>query len=232
VVCTSKSNGNFESHFEGLSGAGIYEVGLNGLDLIVNGQTVFTFTEKAIDLTNSSYKPTISKASYQDSFYSDFRYYELEIDGTNYPLTEGLGNTAKSQDKTTTSTIYTSQLTGGHLTQQYNNMETVYLIVNNLNGVIDSNIIPLINARNANLSTFTPIEEGNTWGRLKQSFEESAQEKGRGSEIIRYKNTVEYWVLPFENHPLMEQPNPNDAQVLTKEGYINFGWDIIEEITD
>jgi hypothetical protein len=123
-------------------------------------------------------------------------------------------------------------LTGGHLTQQYNNMETVYLIVNNLNGVIDSNIIPLINARNANLSTFTPIEEGNTWGRLKQSFEESAQEKGRGSEIIRYKNTVEYWVLPFENHPLMEQPNPNDAQVLTKEGYINFGWDIIEEITD
>ena len=112
VVCTSKSNGNFESHFEGLSGAGIYEVGLNGLDLIVNGQTVFTFTEKAIDLTNSSYKPTISKASYQDSFYSDFRYYELEIDGTNYPLTEGLGNTAKSQDKTTTSTIYTSHADG------------------------------------------------------------------------------------------------------------------------
>jgi hypothetical protein len=107
--------------------------------------------------------------------------------------------------------------------------ETVYLIVNNLNGIIDSNIIPLINARNEHLSTFTLIKEGDTWGRLKQSFEESAQEKGRGSEIIRYKNTVEYWVLPFENNPLMEQPNPNDAQVLTKEAYINFGWDIIEE---
>jgi hypothetical protein len=80
VVCTSKNNANFESHFEDLGGAGTYEVGLNGLDLVVNGQTVFTFTEKAIDLTNSNYKPTISKASYVDSFYSDFRYYELEID--------------------------------------------------------------------------------------------------------------------------------------------------------
>jgi hypothetical protein len=93
VVCTSKINGNFEGHFEGLGGAGTYEVGLNGLDLVVNGQTVFTFTEKAIDLTNSSYKPTISKSSYVDSFYSDFRYYGLEIDGITYPLTEGLGNT-------------------------------------------------------------------------------------------------------------------------------------------
>jgi hypothetical protein len=112
VVCSGKNNANLESHFEDLGGAGTYEVGLNGLDLVVNGQTVFTFTEKAIDLTNSSYKPTISKASYQDSFYSDFRYYELEIDGTNYPLTEGLGNTAKSQDKTITSTIYTSHASG------------------------------------------------------------------------------------------------------------------------
>jgi hypothetical protein len=87
VVCTSKINANLESHFENLGGAGTYEVGLNGLDLVVNGQTVFTFTEKAIDLTNSNYKPTISKLSYSDANYSDFRYYGVEIDGTNYPLT-------------------------------------------------------------------------------------------------------------------------------------------------
>jgi len=109
-------------------------------------------------------------------------------------------------------------------------METLYLIVNNLNGVIDSDIIPLINARNEHLSTFTLIQEGDIWGRLKQSFDESAQEKGRGSEIERTKGGVPYWVLPFENHPLMKQPNPNDAQVLTKNEYINFGWDVIQEL--
>jgi hypothetical protein len=109
---TGVNNADLENIPIDLVSAGTYEVGLNGLDLVVNGQTVHTFTEKQINFTNTSFKPTISKASYQDSFYSDFRYYELEIDGTNYPLTEGLGNTAKSQDKTITSTIYTSHASG------------------------------------------------------------------------------------------------------------------------
>ena len=110
-------------------------------------------------------------------------------------------------------------------------MSTVYLIVKNEVGVMDDFIIPLINERNRHLETFTPVQIGDTWGRLKQSFEESANEKGRGSEIIKYKDGVEYWVLPFTPHPLMEQPsNPSDAFVSDRQGYTEFGWDV-EELT-
>lgn len=106
---------------------------------------------------------------------------------------------------------------------------TVYLIVKNLNGVMDDFIIPLVNERNGHIQSFTPVQIGDTWGRLKQSFEESATEKGRGAEIEQYKNGVYYWVLPFTPHPLMQQPaEPNDAFVLDKESYINYGWDIEE----
>lgn len=109
-------------------------------------------------------------------------------------------------------------------------MNTVYLIVKNLNGVMDDFIIPLVNERNGHIQSFTPVQVGDTWGRLKQSFEESAAEKGRGAEIIRHKDGVEHWVLPFTVHPLMEQPStPEDAFVLTKNEYTNFGWDVIEE---
>ncbi len=103
---TAKSNADLEVHYENLGGAGTYEVGLNGLDLVVNGQTVFTFTEKQIDLTNSNYKPTLSKLSYSDVNYSDLTYYGLYLNGTNYPLTEGLGNTTNG------ATINTSHADG------------------------------------------------------------------------------------------------------------------------
>ena len=109
-------------------------------------------------------------------------------------------------------------------------METVYLISKNLDGVMDEFIIPLVNERNGYLKTFTPVESGGTWGDLKQSFEDSAAEKGRGSEIVKFKDGVEYWVLPFTPHPLMEQPaNPSDAFVLDKATYVAFGWDAEEE---
>ena len=109
-------------------------------------------------------------------------------------------------------------------------MNTVYLCVKNLNGVMDDFIIPLVNERNGHVQSFTPVQIGDTWQRLKQSFEESKAEKGRGEEIIRIKDGVSYWVLPFTTHPLIEQPaEPNDAFVLTKDEYINYGWDIIEE---
>ena len=62
----------------------------------------------------------------------------------------------------------------------------------------------------------------------KTSFENSAKEKGRGSEIIRYKNGFPYWVLPFRLHDQMTQPNPDDAVVLTAEELNNFDWDIDE----
>ncbi len=110
-------------------------------------------------------------------------------------------------------------------------MNTVYLIVKNENGVIDNSIIPLINERNGHLQTFTQVKEGDTWGRLKQSFEESAQEKGRGSEIIKEKDGVQYWVLPFRSHPLMQVPaSAEDAFVLSKGQFLNYGWDVIEDI--
>lgn len=109
-------------------------------------------------------------------------------------------------------------------------MDTVYLIVKNLDGLMDNFIIPLVNERNGHIKTFTPVKVGDTWGRLKQSFEESAKEKGRGSEIEQHKDGFYHWVLPFTPHPLMKQPaEPNDAFVLDKESYINYGWDIIEE---
>ena len=35
----------------------------------------------------------------------------------------------------------------------------------------------------------------------------------------------------FTTHPEMQQPaNSNDAFVLDKESYINYGWDVIEEV--
>ena len=104
---------------------------------------------------------------------------------------------------------------------------TVYLIVKNENGVMDGFIIPLINERNGHLQTFTPVQGGDTWGTLRQRFEESAKEKGRGAEIEKTKNGETFWVLPFTPHPMMTQPaNPDDAFVLTKSEYINYGWDV------
>ena len=49
---------------------------------------------------------------------------------------------------------------------------TVYLIVKNESGVMDDFIIPLVNERNGHVQTFTPVQIGDTWGRLRQSFEE------------------------------------------------------------
>ena len=108
---------------------------------------------------------------------------------------------------------------------------TVYLIVKNLDGVVDDFIVPLANERNSGVSSFTQLEVGDTWGRLKQSFEDSAAEKGRGGEIVKFKDGVQHWVLPFRAHPDMEQPaEPSDAFVLDKANYMVFGWDVEEEL--
>jgi hypothetical protein len=106
---------------------------------------------------------------------------------------------------------------------------TVYLAVKNLGGVIEHPVILLINERNKSVSSFTPMLEGSTWGDLKQSFINSASEKGRGSEIIKFKDGLEHWILPFRDHPLMSQPNPADACVMTSQELKDFEWDIIEE---
>ena len=107
---------------------------------------------------------------------------------------------------------------------------TVYLTVKNLGGVIDPSVILLINARNGHYESFTNMEEGDTWGDLKQSFIDSAAEKGRGGEIIKFKDGEEHWILPFTSHPEMTQPDPLDACVMTVSEYKGFGWDVVEEI--
>lgn len=103
---------------------------------------------------------------------------------------------------------------------------TVYLAVKNLEGVIDPLAVLLINERNKGVSSFNPIVVSDTWGKLKTSFINSAKEKGRGSEIIKFKDGLEYWVLPFRNHEQMTQPNPADAVVMTSQELKDFGWDI------
>ena len=106
-------------------------------------------------------------------------------------------------------------------------MKMMYLVVKNLNGAIDSNFVPLINARG---NAGKEIKEGETWGDLKYGFQMRVGEAGRGELIIRHKNSVEHWILPFEDHPALEQPsNPNDAWVSTRDEYLSYGWDVIEE---
>ena len=105
----------------------------------------------------------------------------------------------------------------------------VYLTVKNLEGLIDEAIIPLVNARG---NCGKVIESGDTWGDLKDGFAMRVGEIGRGELIIKHKEGVEHWVLPFESHPEMTQPqNPEDAFVLTSVELKSFGWDI-EEIDE
>tara|TARA_R110002012_G_scaffold316642_2_gene531838 strand:+ start:4614 stop:4937 length:324 start_codon:yes stop_codon:yes gene_type:complete len=100
----------------------------------------------------------------------------------------------------------------------------VYLTVSNLDGVIDNSIIPLINAR-GNCGKI--IESGDKWQDLKDGFLMRVGEVGRGDLIIKYKEGIEHWVLPFESHPEMTQPqNKNDAFVLDKEEFKSYGWDV------
>jgi len=102
-------------------------------------------------------------------------------------------------------------------------MNIVYLVSKNLEGVIDESIIPLINARG---NCGRVIESGDTWGDLKEGFAERVGEAGRGELIIKEKDGEEYWVLPFESHPDMTQPeNEEDAFVLDSASLKDYGWD-------
>ncbi len=107
-------------------------------------------------------------------------------------------------------------------------MKMRYLTVKNLNGVIDPNFVPLINARG---NCGKEILEGYKWQDLKDGFQMRVGEAGRGELIIKLKEGVEHWILPFEDHPALEQPsNPNHAWVSTRDEYFSFGWDVEEEL--
>jgi len=120
----------------------------------------------------------------------------------------------------------------------------IYLVVKNLNGIIDSSIVPLINGRGNAGKT---INEGDTWQDLKDAFQMRVGEPGRGELIIKYKEGVEHWVLPFTEHVLLRinDDNPStiqiseDGQSYTQKDLIgayavsvvglnNFGWDVID----
>ena len=90
---------------------GVKEIAMNGVDLLVDGVVVHTFTDNAINITSTSFKPTLGKFSYSDSFYSDFNYYALSINSEQFNLTEGLGNEVFGSNGTI-GTINTSNAQG------------------------------------------------------------------------------------------------------------------------
>tara|TARA_R110000751_G_scaffold180853_1_gene287203 strand:- start:3532 stop:3858 length:327 start_codon:yes stop_codon:yes gene_type:complete len=106
-------------------------------------------------------------------------------------------------------------------------MKTVYLVVKNLGGVIHQTVVPLINQRNGHLQTFEKIVLGDTWGKMKTSFEDSAKEKGRGSEIVKFKDGLPYWVLPYQETTEQITINQDDAVILLSQELNAFGWDEI-----
>ena len=112
VYTSGTNNANAINIAPATLGVGIYEIEVSNLNIIVNGSIVHTYAEQQINLTSTAYKPTISKASYLDDFYSDFQYKTLEINGKKYLLTEGLGNEVWSEDKTDKGTLYTNHAGG------------------------------------------------------------------------------------------------------------------------
>lgn len=106
--------------------------------------------------------------------------------------------------------------------------KTVFLVVKNMDGKIDPFIIPLINERNKHIASFPQMVVGDKWGKLRDAFTSSHADKGRafGGETVRFKRGVEHWVLPFRDHPLMQQPaRKSDAWVMTEVQYKNAKWD-------
>ena len=114
---------------------------------------------------------------------------------------------------------------------------TAYLVVNNLEGIIEESVVTVANQRNGHLESFVEIKVGDTWGTLKTAFKNSAKEKGRGSEIIKFKEGEPYWVLPHyavTSVPLEEVEEvvvvvPEDYCFLTPSELRIFGWDVVEE---
>jgi hypothetical protein len=82
-------------------GVGVYEIEVSNLNVIVNGSTVHTYVDQQINLTSTAYKPTLSKISYDDNFYSDFEYQDFEINGELFPLNEASGLILKGSNGTT-----------------------------------------------------------------------------------------------------------------------------------
>ena len=95
---------------------------------------------------------------------------------------------------------------------------TVYLVVEDMSGVIDDAIIDLFNARHSGLGE---LAYSSTYADMKSFKETNAPIKGAG--YIRKKDGADRWVLPFYSHPDMFAPD--NAEVLSISELKNYGWD-------
>ena len=85
---------------------------------------------------------------------------------------------------------------------------------------IEDGIVDLFNARNKvhGLS----LVYGQTYEDMRQLLKDNEPTKGSGYPI--FKDGVQYWVLPFIEHPLMG--GFDDVLVLDKDGFKSYGWDL------
>jgi len=88
---------------------------------------------------------------------------------------------------------------------------------------IEDGIVDLFNARNEKHGL--SLVYGQTYGDMRQLLKDNEPTKGAGYPM--FKDGVQYWILPFIEHPLMGEFD--DVLVLTKQELKDFGWDVEEE---
>jgi hypothetical protein len=107
---------------------------------------------------------------------------------------------------------------------------TKFLVVEDLDGDISTDMVAFINARNngrADLrGVYVDLQDGATYRELREAYRGYSPIKGYGS--LRDKDGVEYWILPFASSD--ELPNIDNAQILNKAEYLSFGWTVEEVI--
>jgi hypothetical protein len=112
IYISGISNSNVMTLDYNLGTLGVKEIGMNGVDLLVDGVVVHTFTDGSVDLTSTLYKPTLGRFSYgSPNYYADFNYHNFSINSEQFNLTEGLGNEVYGSNGTT-GTIHTSNAQG------------------------------------------------------------------------------------------------------------------------
>tara|TARA_R110000744_G_scaffold377299_1_gene492171 strand:+ start:821 stop:1153 length:333 start_codon:yes stop_codon:yes gene_type:complete len=106
--------------------------------------------------------------------------------------------------------------------------KTKFLIVQDLNGALSSEMIAFINARNnsrADLKgVYVDLKERVTYRDLRDAYIGYSPIKGFGT--LRLKDTVQYWILPFEGANKL--PIIDNAEILSREDYLLIKWDIEE----
>lgn len=105
-------------------------------------------------------------------------------------------------------------------------LNRVYLVVHDMTGELGNDIALLVNHRNKNIEGWTDLVGTDSYQDLRVKYQNLEPKKGSGYD--NFKEGVKYWVLPFEAHPLMEDPDPTFAVVLNEDEFNSFGWDEIE----